>query len=151
MFTNKAVIQTLDVQPPVPNWVNSSHAYILIGTCLYIKNIKNIFSKHPRGGGADSADQSLPRPHTLARWVEARSKLHALYAVFLGRGPLSHSLPLMSPAFSILIEMENLQQITTRNTAVFQQFKFPSMSRPLVLVLGFLQFMELLFSLPRTQ
>ena len=31
-----------------------------------------------------------------------------------------HSLLLMSPAFSILIEMENLQQITTRNTAVFQ-------------------------------
>ena len=27
----------------------------------------------------------------------------------------------MSPAFSILIEMENLQQITTGNTAVFQQ------------------------------
>ena len=62
-------------------------------SCLYIKNIKNIFSKHPRGGGADSADQSLPRPHTLAsnlvRWVEARAKLDALYAVFLRRGPLS--------------------------------------------------------------
>ena len=34
----------------------------------------------------------------------------------------------MSQAFAILIEMENLQQITTRNTAVFQQLSF--MSRP---------------------
>jgi len=42
---------------------------------------------------SDSADQSLPRPHTLAsnlvRWVEAKAKLDALYAVFLGRGLLS--------------------------------------------------------------
>ena len=48
---------------------------------------------HPWGGGADSAEQSLPRSHTLAsnlvRWVEARAKLDALYAVFLGCGPLS--------------------------------------------------------------
>ena len=28
-----------DFQPPVPNWVNSSHSYILIGTCLQIKKI----------------------------------------------------------------------------------------------------------------
>ena len=46
-----------------------------------------------RGGGADSANQSLPRSHTLAsnlvRWLDARAKLDALYAVFLGRGPLS--------------------------------------------------------------
>ena len=39
-----------------------------------------------------SADQSLPRSHTLAsnlvRWVEASAKLDALYAVFTGRGPL---------------------------------------------------------------
>ena len=32
-----------------------------------------------------------------------------------------HALPLMSPAFSIMIEMENLHQITIRITAVFQQ------------------------------
>ena len=38
-FTYQAVSQTLDVQPPVPNWVNSSHSYILIGTCLQIKKI----------------------------------------------------------------------------------------------------------------
>ena len=47
-------------------------------------------SIHQRGGGADSADQSL---HTLAsnlvRWAEARAKLDALYAVFLVLGPLS--------------------------------------------------------------
>ena len=36
-------------------------------------------------------------------------------------GSVFHSLQLMSPAFSILIVMENLQRITTRNTAVFQQ------------------------------
>ena len=45
------------------------------------------------GGGADSADQTLPRPHTLASklvlWVESRTKLYALYADFLGHGPLS--------------------------------------------------------------
>ena len=82
-------------------------------------------SVHSRGGGTGSSDQPLQRPYTLAsnlvRWVEARAKLDALYAVFLGRGPVVHSLPLMSPGFSILIEMENLQQITTRNTAVYQQ------------------------------
>ena len=50
-----------------------------------------------------------------------RAKQDALYAVFLGCGPVFHSLPLMYPAFSILIEIENLQQITTRNTAVFPQ------------------------------
>ena len=47
-------------------------------------------SIHPRCGGAESADQSLPRPHTLAsnlvRWVEARAKLDALYAVFSRAG-----------------------------------------------------------------
>jgi len=79
-----------------------------------------------------SAYQSLPRPHTLAsnlvRWVEARAKLDALYAVFLGCGPVFYSLPLMSPVFSILIEIGNLQQITTRNTAV--SCSFPLMSRP---------------------
>jgi len=100
-----------------------------------------------------SADQSLPRPHTLAsnlvRWVEARAKLDALYAVFLGHGPVFHSLPLMSPVFSILIEMEHLQQITTRNTAVSSSF--PLMSRPglgtwISSIHG-----PLLFSLPRAQ
>ena len=82
-------------------------------------------SVHSQGGGTGSGDQSLPRPNTLAcnlvRWVEARAKLDALYAVFLRRGPVCHALPLMSPAFSIMIEMKNLQQITTRNTAVFQE------------------------------
>ena len=45
------------------------------------------------GWRAGTDNQSLPSPHTLAsnlvRWVEARAKLNALYAVFLGRGPLS--------------------------------------------------------------
>ena len=45
------------------------------------------------GGGAGSGDQSLPRPYTLVsnlvRWIEARAKLDARYAVFLGRGLLS--------------------------------------------------------------
>ena len=89
-------------------------------------------SVHSRGGGTGSGDQSLPRPNTLAsnlvRWVEARAKLDALYAVFLGQGPVFHALRLMSPAFSIMIEMENLQQITTMNTAVFQELSL--MSRP---------------------
>ena len=96
---------------------------------------------------------ALPRPNTLAcnlvRWVEARAKLDALYAVFLRRGPVCHALPLMSPAFSIMIEMENLQQITTRNTAVSSSF--PLMSRPglgtwISSIHG-----PLLFSLPRAQ
>ena len=90
-------------------------------------------SIHFWGGGAGSGDQSLPRPYTLAsnlvRWVEARAKLDDVYAVFLGRGLVFHSLPLMSPAFSILIEMENLQQITTRNTAVFQQLSLHEATR----------------------
>ena len=57
-----------------------------------------------------------------------------------------HSLLLMSPAFSILIEMENLQQITTRNTAVFQELSLHE-SASLILVLSFLPFMELFRSL----
>ena len=107
-------------------------------------------SVHSRGGGTGSGDQLLPRLNTLAsnlvRWVEARAKLDALYAVFLGRGPVFHALPLMSPAFSIMIEMENLQQITTRNTAVFPEL---SLHEPtsLILVLSFLPFMELFRSL----
>ena len=40
-----------------------------------------------------------------------------------------HSRSLMSPAFSILIEMENLQQITTRNTADFQQLSLHESAR----------------------
>ena len=34
-----AVNQTLEFLLPVPTWVNSSHSYILIGTCLLIKKI----------------------------------------------------------------------------------------------------------------
>ena len=39
LLLSLAVSQTLDFQPPVPNWVNSSHAYIQIDTCLQIKNM----------------------------------------------------------------------------------------------------------------
>ena len=61
-------------------------------------------SIHPWGGGAGSRDQPLPRPQTLVsnlvRWVEARAKLDALYAIFLGRGPLSFILVRWCPQHS---------------------------------------------------
>ena len=102
------------------------------------------------GWRAGSGDQSLPRPYTLAsnlvRWVEARAKLDALYAVFLGRGPVFHSLPLMSLAFSILIEMENLQPITTRNIRSFPFISRPGIGTWLSSIHG-----TLLFSPPKTQ
>ena len=105
------------------------------------------------GGGAGSGNHSLPRPYTMAsklvRWVEARAKLDALYADFIGRGAVFHSLPLMSLAFSILIEMENLQQITTRNTAVFQELSLHESARSWYLVSSIHG--TLLFSPPMVQ